>query len=207
MSAVVRGRPKSLEKKKRIFEVAIELFLANGFNNTSMDQIAEQAGVSKQTVYSHFRNKEELFSACVCEKCIAYELSSEFLDPNQPCSETLHKLGHRFNQLLLSPEAIGIKRALCATAEQQPELSEMFFEAGPNSMITLLAKYLQQQTDQGQLKVDDCWAAACQFLYMIHGEAQMRLLLNVPGKIDLKKVDYYVDSCVAVFLRAYATSA
>ncbi len=204
MSTAVRGRPKSLEKKKRIFEVAIDLFLTNGFDNTSMDQIAEQAGVSKQTVYSHFRNKEELFSACVCEKCIAYELTSEFLDPDQPCSETLHKLGHRFNQLLLSPEAIGIKRALCATAEQQPKLSEMFFEAGPKNMISVLTNYLETQSKAGKLSIDDPWTAACQFLYMIHGEAQMRLLLNVPGQIDLKKVDCYVDSCVDVFLRAHA---
>lgn len=203
MNTVVRGRPKSLEKKQRIFEVAVELFLKNGFDNTSMDQIAEQAGVSKQTVYSHFRNKEDLFSACVCEKCVAYELTPEFLDRDQPCDQVLHKLGHRFNQLLMSPEAIGVKRILCATAEQQPRLSEVFFDAGPRNMIALLSDYLKEQNRKGKLKVDNPRVAACQFLYMIQGEANMRLLLNVPGKIDRKMVDEYVDSCVGVFLRAH----
>ena len=204
MSTATRGRPKSLEKKKRIFEVAVELFLKNGFENTSMDQIADQAGVSKQTVYSHFKNKEDLFSACVCEKCVAYELTSEFLDPDQACEVVLHKLGHRFNQLLMSPEAIGVKRILCATAEQQPRLSEVFFDAGPRNMIAVLTKYLQEQVKNERLKVDDPRVAACQFLYMIQGEANMRLLLNVPGKIEQKKVEDYVDSCVALFLRAHA---
>lgn len=204
MSTTVRGRPKSLEKKKRIFEAAVDLFLSNGFDNTSMDQIAEQAGVSKQTVYSHFKNKEELFSACVCEKCVAHQLTAEFLDRDRPCAQMLHELGHRFNQLLLSPEAIGVKRLLCATAEQQPRLSEVFFEAGPGNMIAVLADYLKDQSMRGRLKVEDPRMAACQFLYMIHGEAQMRLLLNVPGKLDRKKIDSYVDSCVRVFLRAHA---
>ena len=203
MSTAVRGRPKSLEKKQRIFEAAVELFLKNGFDNTSMDQIAEMAGVSKQTVYSHFKNKEDLFSACVCEKCVAYELTSEFLDHEQPCEEVLHKLGHRINQLLMSPEAISVKRLLCTTAEQQPRLSEVFFEAGPKNMIAVLCEYLREQARLGRLKVEDPRVAACQFLYMIQGEANMRLLLNVPGEIDHKAVNCYVDSCVAVFLRAH----
>ena len=51
------GRPKSQEKQQQILTSAACLFLKQGFSNTSMDLIANEADVSKQTVYSHFKNK------------------------------------------------------------------------------------------------------------------------------------------------------
>jgi len=58
-SQPVRG--KSDTKRQQILEAASEVFLANGFEGTRMDQVAEHSGVSKQTVYSHFGNKDDLF--------------------------------------------------------------------------------------------------------------------------------------------------
>ena len=50
------GRPKSMEKRNQILSSASQLFLQDGFTNTTMDNVAKQSGVSKQTVYSHFAN-------------------------------------------------------------------------------------------------------------------------------------------------------
>lgn len=57
-----RGRPRDAEKNNAIVEAASLLFLEQGFDGTSMDEVAKRAGVSKQTVYSHFSGKEQLFS-------------------------------------------------------------------------------------------------------------------------------------------------
>jgi TetR/AcrR family transcriptional repressor of mexJK operon len=63
------GRPKDLAKRQAILDAAKTLFLTKGYANTSMDAVATQAGVSKLTVYSHFNDKETLFSAAVVAKC------------------------------------------------------------------------------------------------------------------------------------------
>ncbi len=63
------GRPKDLEKRAAILEAAKQLFVKQGFEGTSMDAIANKAGVSKLTVYSHYRDKETLFAAAVSSKC------------------------------------------------------------------------------------------------------------------------------------------
>ncbi|MCC6595535.1 MAG: helix-turn-helix transcriptional regulator, partial [Rhodanobacteraceae bacterium] len=63
------GRPKDLEKRAAILAAAKRLFLDHGFEGTSMDSIAAEAGVSKLTVYSHFRDKETLFTAAIRERC------------------------------------------------------------------------------------------------------------------------------------------
>ena len=59
------GRPKDPAKRKAILEAAETLFLRNGYDGSSMDAIAAEAGVSKLTVYSHFTDKETLFAFAV----------------------------------------------------------------------------------------------------------------------------------------------
>jgi AcrR family transcriptional regulator len=50
-------------KQQQILQGAMEVFLRSGYVGTSMDRVAAEAGVSKQTIYSHFGDKEGLFSA------------------------------------------------------------------------------------------------------------------------------------------------
>src|SRR3978361_1733983 len=63
------GRPKDLEKRAAILDAAKRLFPHSGFDGTSMDAIAADAGVSKLTVYSHFTDKETLFVAAILARC------------------------------------------------------------------------------------------------------------------------------------------
>ena len=63
------GRPKDQAKRLAILEAAKTLFMRNGYEGSSMDAIAAEAGVSKLTVYNHFTDKETLFSAAVKSKC------------------------------------------------------------------------------------------------------------------------------------------
>ena len=60
-----RRRTRSARKRSAILDAATTLFLRNGYRGTSMDEIAALAGVSKQTVYKHFADKESLFSEIV----------------------------------------------------------------------------------------------------------------------------------------------
>ncbi|TMU87551.1 TetR/AcrR family transcriptional regulator [Bacillus sp. BHET2] len=49
-----------MDKRNAILESAVELFGANGYNQTSMQQIAESVGISKGSLYSFFQSKEDL---------------------------------------------------------------------------------------------------------------------------------------------------
>ena len=69
-----KPRTKREEKRKLIIAAATDLFSELGFAQTSMDKIAKKAGVSKQTVYSHFGSKDELFGGAISRKCISHNL-------------------------------------------------------------------------------------------------------------------------------------
>lgn len=60
-----RKKRDTHEKRQAILEGAVKVFIENGYDVSSMDKIAEVAGVSKRTVYNHFQSKESLFQAVV----------------------------------------------------------------------------------------------------------------------------------------------
>ncbi|MEM9533713.1 MAG: TetR/AcrR family transcriptional regulator [Pseudomonadota bacterium] len=200
---IARGRPKSESKKEQIYTAASGLFLEHGYDGVSMDQVAIQAGVSKQTVYSHFDSKESLFSACIRNKCEAHQLTPAALDPALPVEQVLHRVVTLYDELFHSDEAIRLKRLLCGHADSNPRLAEIFYAAGPDMMKQTLEGYLQGQVDRGVLEIEDIPTAARQLLYMMQGEHLNRAMLNIsggPSEADNKK---YLAACVDLFLRAY----
>lgn len=198
-----RGRPKSEAKRQLIFRAAETLFPQHGFDNVSMDMVAEQAGVSKQTVYSHFRNKEALYQAIISRKCIANQLSAEFMDHDRPCAAMLREIGRRFTALLLSEGAIHVYRLSVGNAEQHPHIARLYYRAGPEHTLTTVADYLAGQHARGRLRVPRPYQAACQFLYMLKGDAVMRAVLNIEEQPNAVEIDDYIESCVGVFMGAY----
>ncbi len=61
--------PLMEQKRTAIVAAARRAFLESGYSQTSMDGIAEAAEVSVKTIYRHFENKDELFSAVMQAVC------------------------------------------------------------------------------------------------------------------------------------------
>lgn len=205
MTVVVkaRGRAKSEEKRLNILCAATDLFIEFGYAGVSMDQIADKAGVSKQTLYSHFGAKADLFVAAVKSKCIQYQLSGDSIFESKPVEEVLLLLARHLIALLLSPEGVKVHRLCCTEAEQHPEVSTLFYDAGPSYVIDMLSQYLERQDQLGTLVVENPRFAACQFLFMVKGETQMRAVFNCPDQTATDQQDAYLQSCVDLFLRGY----
>ena len=53
-------------KRDKLIETAIKLFGEFGFHATGVDRIVEEAGVTKKTLYNHFRTKNDLILAALC---------------------------------------------------------------------------------------------------------------------------------------------
>src|SRR5215475_5478435 len=72
MTEVLETRPETRRRRKaerpqEILEAAFAEFSKNGYASTTLDQIAERAGVTKGTIYVYFDNKEHLFISMVRE--------------------------------------------------------------------------------------------------------------------------------------------
>jgi len=198
------GRPKDPAKRDAILAAAQVLFLSNGYEGSSMDAIAAEAGVSKLTLYSHFKDKEALFGEAIKTTCETRLPRTLFvLEDDCAISQVLLELGHAFHALVNSPESIGLHRVMVALATQNSALSRMFFDAGPQRLLMDLEQLLIQANQRGLLQVSEPIRAAEHFCSLIKGAAHFRLLIGYSELPDQKEADKHVQDCVALFMRAY----
>jgi TetR/AcrR family transcriptional regulator, mexJK operon transcriptional repressor len=198
------GRPKDLEKRAAILEAAKALFLSRGFEGTSMDAVAAEAGVSKLTVYSHFGDKDTLFKSAVQSKCERQMPEELFhIPPGTPIREALLAIARGFHALVHSAEAIDLHRMMVASSGQSTHLAELFFEAGPKRTLQSFERFLREAIAAGALEVDDPPRAAGHFMVLLKGLNHMRRLVGCSGPMSAGECDAHVRSVVDLFLRAH----
>lgn len=192
-------------KHGAILDAATGLFLSEGYLRTSMEAIADRAGVSKATLYTHFANKAGLFEAIVDGLC--RQLFEPVRRPaTRPASprEILLALARQYMKLMLEPSSIGLFRALVSDEEVRGELGARSYGAGAGAALAELAAYLEDWTNEGLLSVDDCGLAAEQFFGMLGGIAQVRALLGVCEQVSEEELSRMTEGAVSTFLRAFA---
>jgi AcrR family transcriptional regulator len=191
-------------KRRQIVEGARQIFLANGFDAASMNDIARAAGVSKGTLYVYFQNKEQLFAAIVHEECLFHAETTFNLDPaDRDVEAVLTRAGIAYVEFLCSPEKASALRTVVAIADRMPEIGKVFYETGPAVGIGLVADYLRAQTDAGVLAVDDYEIAASQFLEACKATLVLPVLFNFRTAPPLERIRYVVGIAVKTFLAAY----
>lgn len=201
------GRPKDLEKRAAILAAAKRLFPLSGFEGTSMDTIAAEAGVSKLTVYSHFNDKETLFVAAVRARCQDQLPDALFdVDITGPVRGQLVAIARAFLALITSDEAISLHRLLTSSGSS-PKLAQLFWEAGPLRMRQSFEQFLAKEVEAGQLDIPDITRAASQFFALLKGELHARLLCGCTQSISAKDIDDHVAATTDLFLRAFSPRA
>ena len=198
------GRPKDLAKRQAILEAAKKLFLSNGYANTSMDAVAAEAGVSKLTVYSHFNDKETLFSAAVVAKCEEQLPTLIFeLPDGVPVEQVLLNIARGFYLLINSEESVNLHRLIMALGSQDPKLSLIFFEAGPEHLLQDMERLLAKAHQLGTLHIEKPRNAAEHFFCLVKGVANLRLLMGCGEALSGEAAQAHVQEVVELFMRAY----
>ncbi|GAB5402484.1 MAG: TetR/AcrR family transcriptional regulator [Aureliella sp.] len=159
---------KAASTRQVILEAAEKLFLQDGYSQTSLDQVAQLAGTTKPTVYSHFGSKHGLFEAVAASNVNQRaRLLAELLEVTDDPTKDLTRFGETFLARVLSKEARAWDRLAAAEAIAHPEVGETFYQAGPARVLAALSNYLKTQTRAGVLDVPDPKMAAEQLVGML----------------------------------------
>jgi len=154
-----RGRPQS--KRDEIVRAAIRVFLENGYAATSMNRVADEAGVIKATIYSHFKDKEQLFTAIFEELVLKkVDLDIEKLEPvllAMPFDQFIETFWTRFRILENDPEYPTLLRLLIGESGRFPELADVYTKLIVNKAIMMAKKYFDTHPEYG---FEDTLAAA-----------------------------------------------
>jgi TetR/AcrR family transcriptional regulator, mexJK operon transcriptional repressor len=196
-----RGRPRDPAKLEAILDAAYDLFLDRGIAATSMDLVAERAGVSKMTVYANFQDKPALLAAVFDRRMKTTHLPDLPLGSNLNLSlERFAEFGELVVSVLTRPEIVRETRLMAECAAHQPRLATVFYTAGRGEILKRLAVFLKGLTEQGVLAIDDPELAADQLIGAWVGMTELRQGLGVAdppsSKAIAKRVRYAIDTLV-----------
>ncbi len=182
-------------KRKRILAAAKEIFFSSGFVGAGMDHIAAEAGVTKQTVYRYFANKEALFVAMLEEQ--RNQTANHFLEAlnDEDPYVALQGFAEGFVRKHLSEEHLAMIRLLVAEGPQNPEITAAFFATGPKRTMDSLALFVQERF--GISEAEDEIKA---FLSILQSQRMMVLVGQMPCPTG-SEIKVFAKKSVGQFLR------
>jgi TetR/AcrR family transcriptional repressor of mexJK operon len=199
-----RGRPRDLAKREAILDAATALFYERGIAATTMEAVAERAGVSKMTVYASFPDKPALLTASFERNIRAMRLPDLADEADLPASlEALNAFGERLIAFLTRPEIVKAGRLMAVSAREHPALAAAFYAAGPAAMATTVANFLRSLDARGLVSVGRPELAAEQLISAWLGMSTLKQSLGVAEPPSAEEISARVRDATEIFRRAW----
>lgn len=191
-------------KVQQVIEGARTVFLRDGFEGASVDEIAQVACVSKATLYSYFPDKRVMFMEVVRAECLRQaETCMEMIDPARGVSETLRVTGRNLVGFLTSEFGQRVFRVCVAESDRFPDLGKRFYESGPKMVRDRLVCFLTAAVGRGELAIADIDLAADQFAELCKADIFPRILFCREWRPNEKDISRVVDGAVETFMARY----
>jgi TetR/AcrR family transcriptional repressor of mexJK operon len=145
-SADMPRTPKELE----ILEVAAGYFLSHGYKGTSINAMARDAGISKESIYRYFSSKRLLFQAVIAKELAAYKSRLEFLD-SEPESlqlrDALIRVAETILMLVCNERTLALRRLIFQEVGKTPDIGSYYYAIGPNEAYDFLERIFSLNAD------------------------------------------------------------
>ncbi|HEX7819684.1 MAG TPA: TetR/AcrR family transcriptional regulator [Sphingobium sp.] len=195
------GRPTLAELERRktiVMEVATQLFVAQGYSETSLVDIAKRAGVATRTLYQHFGDKEAIFRDVVFAR-----RESGLMPLSHPVvGATLYEVLEHEAKILfayvLADRSVELMRLMVAESRRFPELMKKVANATFARVLTNITQIFVELAGRGQIPDDDHASSARMFVDLVLGNTPIMVYTNwqtlrpAPAEIE-RKIDLFIN--------------
>lgn len=201
------AEPQMIRKGRKfdqVLEGARQIFLTQGFEGASVDDIAREAGVSKATLYSYFADKRLLFlEVAKAECCRQADEAEARVGCGLPPCEALTIAATTLVEFFTSDFFLRIFRIFVAESERFPELGREFYESGPALGRARMVEYLRDAVERGEFKIEDMDLAAEQFAELCKSDLFTQRLFGIASTVTQAQKDRVIQGAVEVFMARY----
>jgi AcrR family transcriptional regulator len=148
-------RRRKAERPQEILEAAFTEFSRNGYATTTLERIAERAGVTKGTIYVYFENKEHLFISMVQEFTKgAQDIVQEMYETHDGSTADLLRAQFSFiyQHIVEDRRRREVVRMLIAEAPRFPKLADRYFDEILRPCLDRLKQAIQRGIDRGEIR-------------------------------------------------------
>jgi AcrR family transcriptional regulator len=189
-------------RRGQLIAVAGDIFLRKGYRATTMDDIAQCAGMSKKTVYQVFAAKTELFDALLTAWFAPFTIPVE--TDGRAAAEVLTDLLCRVTNFALSDRQICMTRLLITETSHSEEISIALERQGIGRGKGALEQWLAAEAVRGTLRIEDPEEAANMLFFTAAGDFLLGLLLRTRPRPSVEAVADRVARVVADFFQLAA---
>ena len=202
--------PGQNAKRCAILSAATDAFCRDGFTGASIDAIAADAGVSRQTIYNQIGDKEKLFAEVVHgitarSRAVLFATLDSFPDRPANLEADLVAFAMRLTRnCMCDSDGRALRKLIENEGARYPELFVAWQEYGPGRNWPAIAARFAKLAHQGLLDLDDPDLAARQFMALVNADLPNSTELGrEPTDPELRKA---ATNAVRTFLRAYRVS-
>jgi TetR/AcrR family transcriptional repressor of mexJK operon len=197
------GRTTPSQTKLRNLELldkALDLFLENGFERTSIDGVTACVGMAKRTVYLRYGNKTGLFKASLQRAIEEWIVPVDRLRAAETdnVEETLLRIGQILVANIMSPAGLRLMRITNAESGRMPEIGVFTYKQGTEPTISYLTDLIRRRIRPEGVEVSDPEEAAMAFLYLVVGGPASMTAWGIV--LDELAIDQHTRYCVHLFL-------
>ena len=195
---------KAESRCTKFLDVAYRLFLDNGYENVSMNDIVKHSGGSLATLYKHFGNKEQLFVFLLEQQ--SEELFGEW-GRRSICYEGrleafLMETGKMFLDLITTQDAILFHRLIISIGYiDDSKLNKVLIQNLMSVPVNVIANYLENEKNKGYIEVEDTHLVADQFLNAVKGPFLFQRILGIDIDISEERCLQALQQVVTIFCR------
>jgi len=192
-----------------ILAAAKKLFLEEGYIDVRIEQIAEAADVSRQTIYNHFRTKETILRAVIESHWanIRSEVVMATLAKSGPATDPADALRHFAQSIfrfITETEQAAFTRLVISESGRLPWIAEEFYRLGKLPVVIAFTRCLEELTERGLLHCPDPELAAHQFMGLIQEFLVWPKVMAIGvGEQRIPPKDIVIDEAILTFLARY----
>jgi TetR/AcrR family transcriptional regulator, mexJK operon transcriptional repressor len=196
--------PRKGRKYDDVLAGARDIFLTQGFEGASVDDIARAAGVSKATLYSYFPDKRLMFLEVAKAECCRQVVGAEGkISPHIKLKDALMIAAVTLVEFFTSDFYLRMYRVIVAESERFPELGKQFYETGPLMGRKRMVEYLKEAEGRGEIQIADKELAADMFAELCRADLFPQMLFGIKTKATQAEKDRVINGAVAMFMARF----
>jgi len=192
------------KKEQEVLSVASEYFLSHGYKGTSINAMARDSGISKESIYRYFSSKKDLFEAVIAKELTEYQEKFEFLTvehDSMALDEALRATAESMLFAVSSDRTLALRRLIFHESVRSPDIGEYYYDVGPRQaykyLETIFAAH-QSETDFEPEILSRHFVALAMHYMMLQRECGIRKALTRP-QIKKLSADVTTDFLKAFF--------
>lgn len=197
------NKAKAGGKREEVLSIASDCFLELGFDGTSINVMARDAGISKESIYRYFGSKEDLFESVVDRELEVYRQGMQKVDMDYKQLSLADALSHvavSTLKLLANDRTLALRRLIFQMAAKQSKVGKHYYEIGPSMAYGNLKKIMDHHSHRTDY---DAESLSHYFIGMVLHDAMLQRECGMIRPMRAKALETHCRSIVEDFVSAF----